>query len=78
MSAHNIPFSILKRKSSHHFPNLQIWDFSKGLNNEFETAVETSHQCSRRVFSHVLDHFMFNLTFIIASVRAILRVFKII
>ena len=40
MSTHNIPFSILKRKSPSIIPNLQLSDFfSKGLKNEFETAV---------------------------------------
>ena len=40
MSTHNIPFSISKkRKSSLIIPNLQIWDFSKVLKNQFETAV---------------------------------------
>ena len=31
MCSHNIPFSIYK--------TLQVWEFSKGLKNEFETAV---------------------------------------
>ena len=32
-------FNIKKRKSPLFIPNLQLWDFSKGLNNEFETAM---------------------------------------
>ena len=39
MSTHNIPFSIYKRKPAKIIPNLQILDISKGLKNEFETAV---------------------------------------
>ena len=40
MSMHNIPFSKKKkRKSPSIIPNLQLWDFFKGLKNEFETAV---------------------------------------
>ena len=39
MSTHNIPFSVYKRKSPKIILNLQLWDFSKGLKNEFETAV---------------------------------------
>ena len=40
MSTHNIPFSIYKRKSPKIILNLQLWNFfSKGLKNEFETAV---------------------------------------
>ena len=29
----------IKRKSPYIIPDLQVWDFSKGLNNEFKTAV---------------------------------------
>ena len=29
----------IKRKSPLIIPNLQLWDFSQGLKNEFETAV---------------------------------------
>ena len=36
MSTHNIPFSIIKKKIT---PNLQLWDFSKGPENKFETAM---------------------------------------
>ena len=40
MCTQNIPFSIYKkRKSTEIIPNLQLWDFSKGLKNEFETAM---------------------------------------
>ena len=39
MSTHNIPFSIQTRKSPLNIPNLQLWDFSNGLKNGFETAV---------------------------------------
>ena len=42
MSPHNIPFSIKKKKENHPklSPNTQPGDFfSKGLKNEFETAV---------------------------------------
>ena len=47
MSIHNIPFSIYK-KDNHPYlsQNLQLWDFSQGLNIEFETAVVKIHQCS--------------------------------
>ena len=39
-STHNIPYSQYKKeKSSLIIQNLQLWDFSKGLKNEFETAV---------------------------------------
>ena len=39
MSTHNIPFSIQERKSPLIIPNLQLWDFSKGLKHDFETTV---------------------------------------
>ena len=39
MRTHAIPLSILKRKSPEIIPNLQLWDFSKGPENKFETAV---------------------------------------
>ena len=39
MSIHNKPFSIYKRKSRLIILNLQLWDFSKGLKNDFEAAV---------------------------------------
>ena len=40
MITHNIPFFNIKRKSLLIILNLQLWDFfSKGLKNEFETAV---------------------------------------
>ena len=39
MSAHNIPFLNMKKKIIQIIPNLQLWDFSKGPKNEFETAV---------------------------------------
>ena len=39
MSTHNIPFPNIKRKSSYITPYLQLWDFSKALKNEFETAI---------------------------------------
>ena len=39
MSSHNIPFLLIKRKSSYFILNLQLQDFSKGLKYEFETAV---------------------------------------
>ena len=32
-------FNIKQRKSPLIIPNLQLWDFSNGLKNEFETAV---------------------------------------
>ena len=32
-------FNTQKRKSSYVILNLQLWDFSKGLKNEFETAM---------------------------------------
>ena len=40
MSTHNqhTIFNI-KQKSPKNFPNLQLWDFSYGLKNEFETAM---------------------------------------
>ena len=40
MSIHNIPFSIYKRKSAEIISNLRLWDFSKGLKDEFETGTE--------------------------------------
>ena len=40
MSTHNIPFSILKRKITlNHAKSTALGFFSKGLKNEFETAV---------------------------------------
>ena len=36
---HNIPFSREKTKTTQNILNLQPGDFSKGLKNEFETAV---------------------------------------
>ena len=39
MRTHNIPFSICKGKIPKIIPSLQLWDFSKGLKIEFETAV---------------------------------------
>ena len=33
-------FQYQKRKSHYNIQNLQLWDFSIGLKNEFETAVE--------------------------------------
>ena len=39
MGTHNIPFSIWKRKTPKIIRNLQLWDFSKGLKNKFETAM---------------------------------------
>ena len=40
MSTQNIPFSILKKKKSPLIIlNLQRWDFSKRLKNEFEIAM---------------------------------------
>ena len=35
MCAHKMPFSRQKRKSPYIILNLQLWDFSKGLKNEF-------------------------------------------
>ena len=37
MSTHNLPFSI--KKSSLIILSLPLWDFSKGLKNEFEIPV---------------------------------------
>ena len=39
MSAHNIPFSTSNRKSPYIILNLEGMGFSKGLKNEFETAM---------------------------------------
>ena len=40
MSTHNIPFSIYKKKITHNYPkSAALGFFSKGLYNEFETAV---------------------------------------
>ena len=40
MSTPNIPFTIQIRETPLIIPNLQLWGFfSKGLKNEFETAV---------------------------------------
>ena len=39
ISIYNIPFSIPKKKISLNYLNLQVWDFSKGRKNEFETAM---------------------------------------
>ena len=39
MSTHNIPFSIKRRKITLNYPKLPLGEFSKGLKNEFETAV---------------------------------------
>ena len=39
MSTHNIPFSLLKKKLTLNYPKLKLWDFSKGLKNDFEIAV---------------------------------------
>ena len=39
MCTHNIPFPYMKKKITQKIPNLQLWDFSKGPRNEFETAV---------------------------------------
>ena len=38
MSAHNMPLSLLIRKTLYIIPNLQLCVFIKGLKNEFETA----------------------------------------
>ena len=35
-----------QQKISLNYPNLQLWDFSKGLKNEFETAMVNEAQCS--------------------------------
>ena len=43
MRTHNIPFSIQKRNSLYIILNQQLWDFFKGLQNEFETAVCLVH-----------------------------------
>ena len=41
MRTYNIPFSLYKKKeiSPLIIQNLPLWEFSKGLKNEFETAV---------------------------------------
>ena len=40
MSAHNIPFSNIKKKTTLNYPNSAAMGFcAKGLKNEFETAV---------------------------------------
>ena len=39
MCTHNIPFSVVKNKITPNFSNLRVWDFPKGVNNEFEIAV---------------------------------------
>ena len=39
ISTYDIPFSIQKEKLPLIILNLPLWDFSKGLKNEFETAV---------------------------------------
>ena len=40
MSAHNIPFSILKKKIKLNYPkSASMGLFSYGLKNEFETAI---------------------------------------
>ena len=39
MSTHNIPVSIYRTKSAYIIQKLQLLDFSKGLKNEFETAM---------------------------------------
>ena len=42
MTAHNIPFSILKKKIKLNYPKSAAMGlFSYGLKNEFETAVVT-------------------------------------
>ena len=38
MSTQNIPFEI-KKKITLNYPQPELWNFSKGLKNEFETAV---------------------------------------
>ena len=40
MSTQNIPFSVSKKKFTLNYPKYEaLWDFSKGIKNEFETAV---------------------------------------
>ena len=39
MSTHNIPFSIKTQRSPYIIPKLHLLDFSKGFQNEFETAM---------------------------------------
>ena len=39
MKTHNIPFSIYKKKITLNYPKSADVIFSKGLKNEFETAV---------------------------------------
>ena len=42
MSTHIIPCSISKKKKKKitlNYPNMQLWNFSRGLNIEFETAM---------------------------------------
>ena len=39
MSTHKLSFSIKKRKWSSVIPDLHLWDFSKGLKQEFKTAM---------------------------------------
>ena len=38
MSTHKIPFQYKEENSALIIQNLPLWDFSKGLKNEFETA----------------------------------------
>ena len=48
MSVHNIPFLNIKKKIILNYPKSATMGFvpRDSPKNEFETAVETSHQCS--------------------------------
>ena len=56
MSSHNIPFFNIKKENHPRFiSHLQLWHFSKELNNEFETSVVNEPS----VFEPLKFHCMF-------------------
>ena len=66
MSTHNIPFSMYKRKSSILSQICSYEIFSKGLKNEFKTAINVSSVLEPLkvycIMSTILHYFVNNLT----------------
>ena len=63
MSIHNIPFSIYKENYPLVIPDLQLYDFSQGLKNEFESAVVNEPSVFEPLkFNYILDILVIRLT----------------
>ena len=58
MGTHNIPFSIYKRNKLINYSKSAVFDFSKGLKNEFETAMVNEPSVSEplKFFCIMLSH----------------------